>query len=133
MFIMRHKWNISFAALYFVISLLLLAGCATSQVPVEDIGNNWVSRPLAELKQSMKDPDSYASKIHWKEKTYPLANGYYAFVEPIAPDCVIHWRINQRDIIVGYQAEGSGCKSEESESKTTNIWNLSPKKSSWDY
>ena len=121
------------AALYLVSAILLLTGCATSQIAVEDIGNDWVSRPLAELKQSMKNPDSYASKIRWQEKTYPLASGYYAFIEPIGPDCAIHWRINQRDIIVGYQSEGNGCKQSDSQSNNSSIWNLSPKKSAWDY
>lgn len=93
---------------YSLLLLLFLSGCAP-QVAVEDLGNEWISRPLAELKQAVQSSDSYASKIGWQEKTYPLANGYYAYVEPISPNCSIHWSINQRDIIVDYRAIGSGC------------------------
>lgn len=119
---------------YLALLALLIAGCA-HQVTVEDLTNEWISRPLSELKESMKQPDSYASKIGWHEKTYPLADGYYAFVEPVGPDCTIHWRINQRDIIVSYRAEGSGCKMSDADvaNQGSNIWNLSPKKSSWDF
>jgi len=93
----------------FVLFIILLSGC-TYEVPVEDLSNEWISRPLDELKQAMKSPDSYASKIGWQEKTYPIANGYFAYVEPISPDCSIHWSVNQRDIIVDYRAIGKGCK-----------------------
>lgn len=114
----------------FLILLAFLGGCA-HQASVEERSNEWIARPLAELKQAMKSPDSYASKIGWKEKTYPLADGYYAFVEPVGPDCTIHWRINQRDIIVDHRTEGSGCKLTATEEK--NLWNLSPKSSRWNF
>ena len=110
--------------------LLFLAGC-THQISVEALSNEWIARPLSELKQAMKSPASYASKIGWQEKIYPLANGYYAYVEPLSPDCSIHWSVNQRDIIVDYRAIGSGCQrtiSEDSENsvqkmtKPTSVW-----------
>ncbi|MGO9378834.1 MAG: hypothetical protein ACLPN1_04430 [Dissulfurispiraceae bacterium] len=94
---------------FIVLLLIFLSGCSY-QVPVEDLSNEWISRPLDELKQAMKSPDSYASKIGWQEKTYPLAEGHFAYVEPISPDCSIQWSINERDIIVDYRAMGKGCK-----------------------
>jgi hypothetical protein len=76
----------------------------------EDLGSEWVARPLAELKEEMKKPDSYASKTGWEETTYPLSNGDFVYVEPVSADCSIHWEINQKGIIIGYQAKGKGCK-----------------------
>ncbi len=76
----------------------------------QDLSGNWIARPLAELKQEMKNPDSYASKIGWKETTYPLPNGDFVFVEPISADCSVHWEVNQNGMIIGYQAKGKDCK-----------------------
>jgi hypothetical protein len=123
--------TISLAAKWcLLISILFFAGCA-HEVSLEERGNEWIARPLAELKQAMKSPDSYASKIDWQEKTYPLADGYYAYVEPLGPDCAVHWRINQRDMIVDYQNVGAGCR--QSSTDNNNIWNLSPKASKWNF
>jgi len=108
---------------------VVLTGCA-HQTSIEEISNEWISRPLDELKQQMKNPNSYASKIGWQEKTYPLANGYYAFVEPVSENCFIHWRINQRDIIVDAQSEGKGCKL-NSDNNSSGFWKTSPKQSMW--
>jgi hypothetical protein len=58
----------------------------------------------------MKNPDSYASKIGWKETTYPLANGNFIYIEPVSADCLIHWEINQNGIIIGYQSIEKYCK-----------------------
>ena len=51
-----------------------LVRCA-SPIYVNEHAKNWIARPLSELKQAMKSPDSYASKSGWKETTYPLAMG----------------------------------------------------------
>ncbi len=75
----------------------------------EHLSSEWIARPLSELKEAMKSPDSYASKIGWQETNYPLANGNYVFVEPLSDDCAAHWEINKGGIIIGYQAKGSGC------------------------
>jgi hypothetical protein len=103
---MKYRAIIAASLLLYIGSLL---GCA-SQMSLENRGNEWVARPLSELKQEMKSPDSYASKIGWKETTYPLANGDYAYVEPLSADCSIHWEVNQSGIIIGYKAKGEGCK-----------------------
>src|SRR5512135_1365765 len=88
---------------------ILLYGCA-SQMSIEDLSRDWIAKPLSELKQEMKSPDSYASKIGWKETTYPLANSNFVYVEPVSVDCSVHWEISQSGIIIGYQAKGNGCK-----------------------
>jgi len=99
----------SFNAVGLLLYIILLYGCA-SQMSVEDRSRDWIARPLSELKQEMKSPDSYASKIGWKETTYPLANGNFVYVEPVSVDCSVHWEISQSGIIIGYQAKGNGCK-----------------------
>ncbi len=99
----------SFNAVGLLLYVIFLHGCA-SQMSVEDLSRVWVARPLSELKQEMKSPDSYASKIGWKETTYQLANGNSVYVEPVGDDCSVHWEINRGGIIIGYQVKGSGCK-----------------------
>jgi hypothetical protein len=92
-----------------VLSIIFFYGCA-SRMSLEDLGRYWIARPLSDLKEEMKSPSSYASKIEWKETTYPLSNGNFVYVEPVTADCSIHWEINQSGIIVGFQAKGKGCK-----------------------
>ncbi len=92
--------------------MIFLNGCAT-EVVVDEHGSEWLARPLSELKQEMNRPDSYASKIGWKENTYSLANGNYVYVEPIEDNCAVHWEINSAGIIIGYQAKGNGCPKEQ--------------------
>lgn len=89
--------------------LLSIIGCTSKEAKVNAHMTSWISRPLSELKIAMKSPDSYASKVDWDETTYQLANGYYIFVEPFSKDCFIHWKINPRDIIIGYFVKGVGC------------------------
>ena len=106
-------FNVAWLLLY----IFLLYGCA-SQMSLENRSRDWITRPLSELKQEMKSPDSYASKIGWKETTYPLANGNFVYVEPVSADCSVHWEINQGGIIIGYQAKGNGCKQSEGPNKS---------------
>jgi hypothetical protein len=89
---------------------LVTALYKSSQISLEDLSRTWIARPLSELKQEMKSPDSYASKIGWKETTYPLVNGDFVYVEPVSPDCSVHWKISQSGTIIGYQAKGDGCR-----------------------
>lgn len=106
---------------------VLLFGCSSVEKKVSDHGNEWISRPLSELKQAMKNPDTYASKTNWDETSYPLAKGYFIFVEPFNEDCLIHWKINPRDIIVSYFTEGKGCGSMHEAGPDVNvIGNVSP-------
>lgn len=89
--------------------MVLLNGCGGGVVLVEDHSKEWVARPLLELKQEMSRPDSYASKIGWKETTYPLASGNYVYVQPLREGCFFHWEVNPNGIIVGYVAKGKEC------------------------
>ena len=57
----------------------------------------------------MSREGSYASRIGWKETTYPLDNGNWVYVEPAGvggKDCLIHWEVNPQGIIVGARTEG---------------------------
>jgi hypothetical protein len=99
----------SFNAVGLVLYMSLISGCG-SHISLEDLTRTWIGRPLSELKQEMKSPDSYSSKIGWKETTYPLANGDFVYVEPVSADCSVHWEISQSGTIIGYQAKGNGCK-----------------------
>jgi hypothetical protein len=107
--------------------LVLLLGCTSMEKKVEDHGNEWISRPLSEMKQAMNNPDTYASKTNWEETTYPLAKGYFIFVEPFNEDCLIHWKINPRGIILSYFPEGNGCGSARGTAhETSQIEDVSP-------
>lgn len=99
-------------------SVVFLGGCAGGGKSFELHTNQWQGRSLTELKQAMSRPESYASKIHWKEQTYPLNNGNFVFVEPYDPTCTIKWEVTQGGYILKYTTEGSGCKDEESEAPT---------------
>ena len=71
--------------------------------------------------------DTYASKTNWEETTYPLAKGYFIFVEPFNEDCLIHWKINPRGIILSYFPEGNGCGSARGTAhETSQIEDVSP-------
>ena len=95
-----------------LLPLFLLCGCA-SQISVEDRSRNWIARPLSELKAEMNNPNSYASKIGWNEKTYPLANGNMVYIEPVGDNCSIHWEVNQGGLIINYTAKGHSCKPQD--------------------
>ena len=110
-------WSVS--AGWVLLCVILLFGCASHR-SVEDLSQEWITRPLSELQQEMKKPDSYASKIGWKETAYPLANRNYVFVEPVSENCFVHWEVNEGGIIIGYQAKGEGCK-EKGPDRVINI------------
>ena len=51
---LSKKW----CFLLFIVSLF----ACSSPIYVKDHAKNWIARPLSELKQAMKSPDSYASR-----------------------------------------------------------------------
>jgi hypothetical protein len=71
-------------AVWFLLYIILLYGCA-SKMSLEDLSRDWIAKPLSELNQEMKSPDSYASKIGWKETTYQLTNGILYLSNRLAP------------------------------------------------
>ena len=95
----------------FLLFIVFLFACS-SPIYVNEYARNWIARPLSELKQAMQSPDSYASKIGWKEATYPLANGNSVYIEPLSENCSIQWEISSRGTIIRYRAVGSGCGKE---------------------
>lgn len=99
----------SYNVVWLLLSIILFCGCA-SKIYIEDLSRDWIARPLSDLKQEMKKPDSYASKIGWKETTYLLPNGDFVYIQPVSDDCFVHWEINQNDIIINYQTKGKDCR-----------------------
>lgn len=94
---------------YLLIFILSFFGCLSQIVSLEQGIKGTVGRPLSELKKMITMPESYASRIGWKEKTYVLDNGNVVYVEPVRPDCFIHWEVNSEGIIIRYRTEGKGC------------------------
>lgn len=90
--------------------LLFVSACASPQRSIESRGEEWISRTLPELKEAMARPDSYATKIRWKESTYPLVNNDIVFIEPVDSECFIHWKVRPSGLIVGYKAVGKACE-----------------------
>jgi hypothetical protein len=68
----------------------------------------WIGQPIDGVRQRIAREGSYASRIGWKETTYPLKNGNWVYVEPdgVARDCFIHWEVNPQGVIVGARTEG---------------------------
>ena len=124
---MVKYWSVN--TVWLPLYLILLCGCA-SQLSLEDHSRDWITKPLSELKQEMKSPDSYASKIGWNETTYPLANRNFVYIEPVSADCSVHWEVTQSGIIIGYQAKGNHCKQSEGPNNI-NIENTRTSTSPW--
>jgi hypothetical protein len=86
-------------------------GACGSQIPtLEEYGKSALGLNIAVVRSLLERPNSYASRHGWQEKTYPLPNGHWVFVEPDRPHCEIHYEVNGEDIIVGFTPVGSGCK-----------------------
>ncbi|HMK43251.1 MAG TPA: hypothetical protein VK445_03860 [Dissulfurispiraceae bacterium] len=97
--------------LFSIVCCYLVSGCA-AQRSLDAHGMEWVTRPVAELKQSLASPNSYASKIRWQERTYPLASGNSVFVEPFDDKCLIHWEVAKNGIIIGMLRTEGDCPKE---------------------
>ncbi len=94
---------------WFIMLVFLSHGCLSQIVPLEEFIEAWKNQPLSELKEVLARPESYPSRIGWKEKTYKLDNGNLAYIEPVRPDCFIHWEVDPAGIIIGYKTEGKRC------------------------
>ena len=94
--------------------LLLTAGiaaCSVSQIPtLKEYGDSAVGQNIAVIRDLVRNPNGRASQTGWQEKTYPLPNGHWVYVEPDRKNCEIHWEVNGEDVIVGYTPVGSGCR-----------------------
>lgn len=89
--------------------MLFSYGCLSQIAPIEEFTKAWIGRPISELKEIRTRSETYASSIGWQEKTYKLDNGNLVYVEPVRPDCFIHWEVNPKGIIIGYKTEGKRC------------------------
>jgi len=86
---------------------LFAVSCLSQIVSIEDYTKNWIGKPIERKKKSTLRPESYASRIGWKEKTYQLDNGNWVYVEPDSKNCFIHWEVNPQEIIFAYKLEGN--------------------------
>jgi hypothetical protein len=95
-----------FLAVLFVI-IITMIGCAIPSV------QHWAEAGIGQRIEVIRELEtlqtSYASKIGWKETTYPLENGNRIFVHPIRKDCSVHFEVNPQGIIVDYKAIGNRC------------------------
>lgn len=92
-----------------MILMLLSQGCLSQIVSKTEYTKNMIGVPIEKLKEAIARPESYPSSIGWQEKTYTLDNGNWVYVEPVRPDCFIHWEVNSNGIIIGYKTEGKRC------------------------
>jgi len=104
-----------------IAAAFVVGGCASRMGALENHINEWMSRPVAELKEQMKRPDSYASKVGWKEQSWPLNNGSSVYVEPFSAQCLIRWKVSPGGSIIGYETVGEDCMDPQHElAKTSN-------------
>lgn len=94
---------------FFIMLVFLSQGCLSQIVSTAEYTKNMIGVPIEKLKEAIARPGSYPSRMGWQEKTYTLDNGNRVYVEPVRPDCFIHWEVNQQGIIIGYKTEGKRC------------------------
>ena len=88
-----------------------LEACSISQIPtIREYAGGLIGQNVSVVRSLTEGKTSYASRVGWQEKTYPLANGHWIYVQPDRPNCEIHFEVNGEDLIVGYTPMGSGCQ-----------------------
>ncbi|MGB4295309.1 MAG: hypothetical protein WBJ16_06735 [Smithellaceae bacterium] len=87
--------------------ILFVSGCLSQIISIEEYTKQGIGMPIEEIKKVVERPQSYASRIGWKEKTYQLGNGNWVYIEPDSKYCFIHWEVNPKGIIIGYKLEGN--------------------------
>lgn len=102
----QHVWLLAMTAAFGA----GVSACTTSIPGLREWADQNVGRPIAELRELDQHPGSYASRIGWKEKTYPLDNGRLVYVHPDRPGCEIHFEVGNDGNVVGYRPVGDGCR-----------------------
>jgi hypothetical protein len=87
-----------------IVCFFFLAACSIPSL--KTYTKEAIGTPISRKIEIMSKPNSWATSIGWKEKTYKLDNGNWVYVEPDRPGCFIHWEVNPEGIIVGYHFEG---------------------------
>lgn len=99
-----------FYKILFILSFLFsLNGCLSQIESLDESTQFWVGRPIRDLQDVLSRPESYPSRIGWRETTYSLPSGNWVYIEPVRPDCYVHWEVNSRGLIEGYRSEGNRC------------------------
>jgi hypothetical protein len=88
---------------------LLSSGCLSQIAPVNEAATSWIGHPIAKREALVRDPNSYASRIGWRETLRRLDNGNSVYIEPVRKECLIYWEVNPLGIIVDYRLEGEAC------------------------
>lgn len=88
---------------------IFIPGCTTSIPGLEEWADQNIGRPITELRELDKRPGSYASRVHWVEKTYSLNNGNRVYVHPDRVGCEIHFEVGMDGNVVSYTPVGEGC------------------------
>lgn len=91
-----------------LVIVMLMAGCMSQIMSLDEMTRSWIGHPIAAVKAAVERPQSYASRIGWKEETYRLASGNWVYIEPDTLGTFIHWEVNPQGIIVGYAVERVG-------------------------
>ncbi len=87
---------------YIVFTILIFSGCG--MVSLKEHREGGIGKSIELFREMAAMPESYASRIGWKETTYKLNNGNWIYVEP-EPRQYIHWEVNPHGIIVGSRVE----------------------------
>lgn len=88
----------------------LLAGCI-SQIPgLREWADQRIGQTVAEQQRLDAEPESYASRIGWKTRTYDLPNGNWVYVSPDRDNCEVHFEVDKAGIMIAYQLVGEGCR-----------------------
>lgn len=86
-----------------------IPGCTTSIPGLKEWADQNIGQPISELRDLDESPGSYASRIRWAEKTYPLDNGHWVYVHPDRVGCEIHFEVGTDGNVVDYRPVGEGC------------------------
>jgi hypothetical protein len=110
--VIRRRPTIICRTVRHLIILCAVAACSACQgIPtIDEWASPLIGMPVEHLRALDRRPESRASRIGWVEKTYPLRNGNWAYVQPTADRCELHFEVNPDGIIVGYRPMGEGCR-----------------------
>lgn len=99
-----NKFQRSIAVLF----ILVCVGCA-STARFERYAQGWVGEPIDRLMKVVSRPEGYASRSGIDVVIYEFDNGNKVYVIPESPNCIVHWMVDQKNIIIDYTYRGTGC------------------------
>lgn len=88
--------------------ILVCSGC-NGIASFDDFAKGWVGEPIQRMIEAAKRPRSDGSFLDVR-KLYRLENGNWVYTTVDNEDCVIHWEVNEQNVIVGYRGVGNRCE-----------------------